>query len=129
MSFRFKKVMIIEDNDLDRYVLEVLIKNNNIAEEVLEFESGFKALNYIETHKNNQDNLPDIIFLDIYMPLMDGYQFMDLIDKTDIDFGHKCKIYMVSSSIDHNDILKSKQYENIVNYVSKPVTVEFLENI
>ena len=126
MSAKYKKIMIIDDNEIDNYIVRVLLKNNNIANEILDFDSGLKAIDYLELNKNNPENLPEIILLDIYMPLMDGFQFMEQFDKIESVHVHQCKVCVVSSSIDNNDILKTKLNKNIFTFVTKPISTAFL---
>lgn len=126
MSFKYKKIMIIDDNEIDNYIVKVLIKNNFIAEEILEFNNGMKAIEYLEKNKDITENLPEIILLDIYMPYIDGFEFIEKLSKVDSNFTDKCKICIVSSSINDNDILRSKLSNSVFNYVSKPISPEFL---
>ena len=97
MNFKYKKVIIVEDNELDRYVLETLVRNNNFSNDVINFSNGLEAINFLELNKNNEENLPDIIFLDIYMPLMDGHEFMELFSKINFENSSKCKVFVISN--------------------------------
>ncbi|PQJ74895.1 response regulator [Polaribacter gangjinensis] len=126
MSFKYKTIMIVDDDAIDNYLVNVLIKTNNIAETILEFDNGEKAIEYLHNNKNNHDNLPEIILLDIYMPRMNGIEFIDKLDELDIKCGKKCKICVVSSSINDNDILRTKLNANVFKYTTKPITPEFL---
>lgn len=126
MSYKYKKIMIIDDDAIDNYLVNVLIKANNIAETILEYDNGEKALEYLNENRNNHENLPEIILLDIYMPRMDGIEFIDKLDELDIQCGKKCKICVVSSSINDNDILRTKLNTNVYKYTTKPITPEFL---
>jgi CheY-like chemotaxis protein len=129
MDSKYEKIMIVEDNDLDSYVLETLVKKNNMADEVMGFNNAKDALKYLELNKNSIENLPDIIFLDICMPLMDGYEFLDLFNEINFENHSKCKIFMVSSCLDEVNIAKSKSYSNIVSCITKPVNPEQLFEI
>ena len=80
MSFKYKTIMIIDDDAIDNYLVNVLIKTNDIAETILEFDNGEKAIEYLDVNRNNQDNLPEVILLDIYMPRMNGIEFIDKLD-------------------------------------------------
>ena len=126
MSYKYKKIMIIDDIEVDSYIVKVLIKSNHLAEEILEFDNGLKAIEYIETNKDIPENLPEVILLDIYMPLMDGFQFMEHFNKIESSCIKNCKVCVVSSSIDDNDILKSKLHTNVFAFVTKPISSEFL---
>ena len=66
MSFKYKTILIVDDDAIDNYLVNVLIKTNNIAETILEFDNGEKAIEYLHNNKNNHDNLPEIILLDIF---------------------------------------------------------------
>ena len=126
MRFKYKKIMIIDDDAIDNYLVNVLIKTNQIAETVLEFDNGKKAIEYLEMNKNLDENLPEIILLDIYMPRMNGMEFMEKLDEKGINLDKKCKICVVSSSISDNDILRTKLNSNVFKYTTKPITPEFL---
>tara|TARA_R110002072_G_scaffold39213_1_gene112810 strand:- start:30 stop:419 length:390 start_codon:yes stop_codon:yes gene_type:complete len=129
MSFKYKKIMIIDDDAIDNYLVKVLINTNNIAETTLEFDNGEKALEYLVSNKNNPDNLPEIILLDIYMPRMNGLEFIEKLDEMQLECGKKCKICVVSSSIDDNDILRTKLNSNVFKFTTKPITPEFLSSL
>lgn len=129
MKPKYNKIMIIDDNDIDSYITSALIKKNNFTNDLLGFDSGFKAIEYLEKNKDNNEELPDLILLDIYMPLMDGFEFLDLIEKIDPAITKKCKICIISSSIDDNDIIKARLDKNIYTFISKPLTAELLYSL
>lgn len=123
---KYNKVLIIDDNYIDNYITSAIIKKNNLANDLLEFDNGLKAIEYLEQNKDNDEDLPDLILLDLYMPLMDGFEFLNLFKKIDFTSTKKCKICIVSSSIDDNDIIKAKLDKNIYTFISKPLTAELL---
>nr|WP_321222116.1 response regulator [uncultured Psychroserpens sp.] len=85
------------------------------------------AINNLKPIMLAGENLPDIILLDINMPIMDGWQFLDEFVKIE---SHKLiTIYIVSSSIDPQDIKRAKKYQNISNYIVKPITIKKLKTI
>lgn len=126
MAPKYKKIMLIDDNEIDNYIIKALLKNNNIAQEIVQFDNGLKAIEYLQTNKDIFENLPEIILLDIYMPIMDGFQFMDELQKIESIFIKNCKICVVSSSIDNNDIQRTMVDKNVFTYVTKPISAEFL---
>lgn len=123
---KYNKILIIDDNYIDNYITSAIIKKNNLANDLLEFDNGLKAIEYLEQNKDNDEDLPDLILLDLYMPLMDGFEFLNLFKKIDFTSTKKCKICIVSSSIDDNDIIKAKLDKNIYTFISKPLTAELL---
>nr|WP_315147131.1 response regulator [uncultured Flavobacterium sp.] len=129
MEPKYNKIMIIDDNDIDTYITSTLIKINNFTNDLLEFDTGLKAIEYLEKNKNNDQELPDLILLDIYMPLMDGFEFLHLFEKIDPAITKKCKMCIVSSSIDDNDIVKARLDKNIYTFITKPVTAELLYSL
>ncbi|HCQ12925.1 two-component system response regulator [Flavobacterium sp.] len=126
---KYNKILIIDDNYIDNYITSAIIKKNNLANNLVEFDNGLKAIEYLEQNKDNDQELPDLILLDLYMPLMDGFEFLNLFEKIDSTSTKKCKICIVSSSIDDNDIIKAKLDKNIYTFVSKPLTAELLNSL
>ena len=126
MKAKYKKIMIIDDNEIDNYIVKTLLRNNNIADEVIAFDSAVAAIEYLQFNQNNVDELPQIIFLDLYMPIMDGFQFIEMLDNIDSSAVKDCKLCVLSSSIDNNDIIKSKFNKSVFTYIAKPISTEFL---
>ena len=73
----FERIMIIDDNQIDLYIFSKLLTKNNFCETILQYTSAEKALKYIVENQENNLLMPQIIFLDIYMPLMDGFEFLE----------------------------------------------------
>ena len=91
------------------------------------FKNGLEAINNLKPIIASGENIPEVILLDINMPIMDGWQFLD--EFIQIPCKQKIYIYIVSSSIDPADQQKIKEYENISNYIVKPITIEDLTKI
>ena len=126
---KFEKVMIIDDNVIDLYITKRLVIKNNFGKKVLEFAAADEALQYLQDHQEEQSLLPQIIFLDIYMPVMSGFEFMEAYDKLPASLKTNCMIYIISSTIDENDIARSNKDKNITAFKVKPITKEFLNSI
>jgi CheY-like chemotaxis protein len=93
------------------------------------FSDGEEALDFMLDNLHNDKELPDVIFLDIDMPIMDGFQFMEEYIKIKPKLGKKITIYMVSSSVDPVDIERAKKISDITDYMVKPVTHDQLKHI
>ncbi len=127
---RLFAVMLIDDNEIDNLINHKMVESVGIAEKIYVHtgaKSGIEFLKNIEKLPEYADKiLPDLIFLDIDMPLMDGFQFLDLFSKLSEATRAKCKIVMLTSSINPQDISKLKNYDCVVKYLNKPLTAKSL---
>jgi response regulator RpfG family c-di-GMP phosphodiesterase len=125
----YSKVMVVDDNKMDNLLVGMVLKTINYALEIISFQNPKEALHYLKGFEEQTDNLPpDVIFLDINMPLMNGFEFLDELKK----FNHNMnnyKIYMLSSSDETEDIEKARSYPNVIKYLKKPLDREELLNI
>jgi len=120
-----KTVCVIDDDKIYVYGLKKLISIKQLSPILLEFVNGKEAIDFLADPENS-NKLPDIIFLDINMPVMDGWGFMEHYVKIKPQLGKKITVYMVSSSINDEDILRAKSISDISDYVIKPVSPEKL---
>ncbi|ADV47624.1 response regulator [Cellulophaga sp. E16_2] len=112
---------IVDDDDIYQFTIKKTIKSLNLAKDIIAFSDGEEALNFMIENLNKDDELPDIILLDINMPIMDGFQFMEEYVKIKPKLGKKITIYMVSSSVDVADIERAKKISEISDYIIKPI--------
>src|SRR5690349_19693640 len=108
-KYLYKKAMVIDDSDIDRFVASYNLKLYHFADEVILKESAKSALEYLQKTLVNPEKLPPIIFLDIRMPEMDGFQFLEEYEKLPEIIHQKCVVLMLSSSLDPNDIARSEE--------------------
>ncbi len=125
----FESVMIIDDNLIDLYIVSRMITKNNFGKKVLQYSSAMEALNYLQNNQENMHLLPAVIFVDIYMPGMSGFEFMAEYDKLPGALKNHCRVFIISSSIDEQDVAKAKRDKNIVAMEEKPITKEFLNEL
>lgn len=123
---KFKKICIIDDDEIFLLVSKSIIKNESFAENILEFSDGKYALDYFKENIDSTD-LPEVIILDINMPLMDGWEFLEALEKLNIT--HKFKIFISSSSIDPSDIQRAAKNPHIISFIDKPLNPNKLEII
>lgn len=125
----FERVMLVDDNDIDLLIMSRIISRNDFAAEVIKYSMPAKALLFLKQHQNEPELLPQLIFLDIHMPVMSGFDFMEVYSGLPAIVHNNCKVYIVSSTCNENDILRVQNEENVVGFHEKPMTKEFLANI
>ncbi|PJJ75895.1 CheY-like chemotaxis protein [Thermoflavifilum aggregans] len=117
---KYHLIMIVDDNYIDRYVAESCLKKLQVCEQVVSLESGQEALQYLQSHESSPESVPDIILLDIRMPGMDGFEFLDAFSKLPASIREHCEIVMLSSTIDPYDLDRIRQHEIVKRFLSKP---------
>lgn len=119
-------VMLVDDNDTDNFIHKRVIELTGFAKNIIVKNSGKSALEYLETNKNNLERLPDIIFLDINMPIVDGFVFLFEYENFPEPLKAKCKVVILSSSDSKRDIDRIVDNEYVINFITKPLSEEAL---
>jgi len=114
-------ICIIDDDDIYQFTVTRALKSQNIAKKIMVFSDGEEALDFFTANIGDREKIPDVIFLDINMPIMDGWQFLDEYVKLKPRVGKKITIYMVTSSVDPVDIDKAERIGEISDYLIKPI--------
>ncbi len=122
-------ICIIDDDDIYKFTVVKTLELLEFEKNIKVFADGEEALEFLVENLNKDNELPDVIFLDINMPIMDGYQFMEEYVKIKSKLGKKTVIYMVSSSVDPVDIEKAKRISDISDYIIKPIEPGKLKSI
>lgn len=131
----FEKILCVDDDPITLMLYKKVIVNANFSKEIASAQNGEQALLYfenlkIELEKNKDTEIPKLVFLDLNMPVLNGWEFLDLFTKKDYSsIFPETKIIVMSSTIDPLDIEKSKMYPMVVNFLSKPITKEMLHNL
>ncbi len=125
-----KDIFLIDDDALVNFLNQEIIKDSHPDKKVRSFESATEALEVIKEMLNTSNSkLPQLILLDINMPVMDGWEFLDIFDQLPENKTKDCKIIMHTSSIDPRDIEKAKTYKAVVDYMTKPLNLQSLSKI
>lgn len=119
-------VVLIEDDQAMNYYHQRLFVKQDFAHEVLSYHSAKEALNGI---KSLQQVTLLYIFLDLNMPQMDGWHFIEELEKLKFDSNTQIKLFVLSSSVNPNDMMKAKQNSAVTDYLSKPLSIETITNI
>lgn len=122
-------ICIIDDDGLYKLLLKKSINKLPFEVHVSCYENGQEAFDAILNNKDIPELLPDVILLDINMPIMDGWEFIDAFKEVNWKLSKPIKIYMASSSIANQDIQKSKLYSEISDYLIKPISLSTLNEI
>ena len=126
---RYKKVMVIDDLHLDRYTAQRNILKFNYASEVVLKDSADNALQYLKELSATPKNLPQLIFLDIHMPKIDGFGFLDEYDKLPDAVKNNCSIIMLTDWVHLDDINRAKNNIYVDRFLSKPLDKSKLEEL
>ena len=121
--------MLVDDDQNDNFFHEREIKKINPAITVIEKRTGLDGLEYLKLNKENKEVVPDLIFLDINMPILDGWDFLEKYNQFDKELQDLVVIIMLSTSGYPEDIARAMSYSCVSDYIIKPLTKEKLESI
>ena len=122
-------VMLVDDNDTDNFISKRIIEITKFARRVEVKGSGKSALDYLKENQTMVENLPNIIFLDINMPIVDGFVFLYEFEKFSELVRNKCKVIILSSSDNKRDIDKIVNNNHVIKFITKPLTEVALDEI
>ncbi|MGK0308277.1 MAG: CheY-like chemotaxis protein [Urechidicola sp.] len=115
---------ILDDDKIYQFTLTRIINHNKQAERIITFSDGEKAIQYLTDNIATNENIPDIIFLDANMPIMDGWQFIEEYVRIETEIKKKVVIVMWSSSVNPIDIERASKISEISKYIIKPMKLE-----
>jgi CheY-like chemotaxis protein len=121
-----KKVLCVDDDMVTLAIFKRILSKAQTIEKIETALNGQEALDLLLNMQQHQITLPDIILLDLNMPVLDGWGFVEKFQREFQSNKSDLKIMIVTSSIDPEDQNRAKQYDFIVDYVTKPFGVEFL---
>jgi CheY-like chemotaxis protein len=119
-------IALVDDDKVFQLTTLRTIQAAKLTDKILQFENGEEALSYLKQHASETDTLPDYIFLDINMPFVDGWMFLEDFASLKMGIKKDISIYMVSSSIDPRDVNRAKGNKDVREYIIKPVSREKL---
>ena len=125
---KLKRVLLIDDSEIDTFVSQRVIERAGFAENIMVKHSAIEALEYLKL-PNNQDQLPELIFLDINMPFMNGFGFIQAFDGLPESVREKCKIMVLSSSYHSKDIKRMTSHPSVLEFITKPLSQSILDRL
>ncbi len=126
---RYSVVMLVDDNELDNFINKKLLENEKFTDTVLVHQSAQSALEELKKLENNPEHLPQIIFLDIMMPHMDGFGFLEEVNKLSEKIKKHSKIIMLSTSESFKDLNRANQSKYVYKFLNKPLNKMVLDAI
>lgn len=118
------RAMIIDDDESVLFLHELMLDESDFADEIYQFNNAQDALHHLE---NRETHHPYIIFLDINMPKINGWDFLNHLEKSIPD--RQVYVVMVTSSVNITDRKRATNYKHVVNYIEKPLNLEICERL
>lgn len=116
-------VAVIDDDKAYQFISKKYLQLAGRVDNLLQFYDGLEAINYFKANERESEKLPDLVFLDINMPYLDGWQFLDQLCKLELA-KDQITFYIVTSSPNREDIEKANNYSSVKGYKVKPITRE-----
>ena len=123
---RVDSICLVDDDDIFQFVTKRVIEQTKLVQTIRLFSNGKEAIDFLEkTHAANA-RMPDVILLDLNMPVMDGWEVLEAYVLLKPHLSKPITIYIVSSSISPADILRAQRISEVTDYIIKPITTEKL---
>ncbi|MGI4803495.1 MAG: response regulator [Janthinobacterium lividum] len=123
-------IMLVDDDEINNFITVKLIKKAFPDAVLSTYLNGKLAVDKLKSlFQDNPEKIPDYILLDINMPVMNGWEFLEEYKASNLDPEKKITIYILSSSVFSNDIDKAKSYESVANFISKPLNLESIKEV
>lgn len=130
---KYNTIMLIDDNEIDNLINQKMLEAANFGSRILTHSGARAALESLKNlEKLSQMDatlIPEVIFLDIDMPLMDGFQFLEEYEKLSENIKGSAKIVMLTSSLNPQDLNKAKKSKYVVKYINKPLSLDILSKL
>ena len=124
-----KTIFIIDDDNMYQMLLSRTIRKINDQLNIVSFTNGEEALEHFKELFNQNSTLPDLVLVDINMPVLDGWQFLDDLEIIRPGYKNEIPVYLISTSLDENDKNKAQENEYIRDFIIKPLPTDWLDEI
>lgn len=122
-------VMLVDDSDTDNFINKRVIELSKFTAQILIKNSGRSALEYLAEHEHQPERLPNLIFLDINMPIVDGFVFLYEFEEFPEAIKNHCKIIILSSSNSKRDIDRIIDNRYVVDFITKPLSLDAMAGL
>jgi response regulator of citrate/malate metabolism len=129
MSKKIGNLWIIDDDPMASFYIKRLAELGELANIITIYDKASGAMDYLVHHRHSPEHLPDLILLDIYMPVMDGWAFLDHFSLLRDKFVKPIDIIIISSSDHLKDINRARSLSEVKAFLRKPITLEVLKNL
>ena len=129
MEKKIKCVLLIDDDEITNFINENALRRLDVVEEIIVVQSGFEALEFLNEVSEKQQGEPELIFLDINMPGMSGWEFLEEYEKLEQDQKGREIIVMLTTSLNPDDKEKAKNIPHINDFHAKPLSLDHLNSI
>ncbi|WP_316744847.1 response regulator [Pedobacter antarcticus] len=117
-------LLVIDDDDINIFIIKKIVEKTGYDAKMVAKTNGQLAIDYLKDLQQKNMSLPDLILIDINMPVLNGWEFLEVYEKLGIL--QDSDMYMLSSSVYENDIEKAKTYKTVKGFISKPLSIERL---
>jgi CheY-like chemotaxis protein len=121
------KLLVIDDDEINIFIIRKILDKTGFDVNTVSKNNGQQAIEYIQSIVDDEEKFPDLILVDINMPILNGWEFIEAYEKLSITY--KVDVYMLSSSVYENDIERAKTYKSIKGFISKPLSIERLTEL
>lgn len=127
--FTTSYILLIDDDQVTNFVNQAIIEKSEVPIDTKAVITGNEGINILNTCLNAQEELPSAILLDINMPEMNGWEFLERFSTLDEKIKTKVKIYMVSSSQNESDVQRAKSNPNVTDFLHKPLSLQKVKEV